>query len=177
MARNKIFSFDKFSAKTVSVFYVKVQCLLLIATALAINPIASKAQTTKVKVYLIALDDNGKNGRKIGCDDSLIAVNRNVKSTSAPLKAALEALLAMPEESGEGGRQLANFWKGDALKLQSVSVNKGTATIKINGTLRVAGICDEPRIIEQIETTAKQFSTVKRVKVQLDGKPLAEAIR
>jgi spore germination protein GerM len=136
------------------------------------------AQTTKsVKIYLVALSDNGKNGRKIGCDDSLIAVTREVRSTGAPLKAALEALLATPAESSEGGRQLGNYWKGSDLKLASVSISKGTATIKIRGTLTVAGVCDEPRIIEQIEATAKQFKPVKKVKVTVNGTALREAIR
>ena len=135
------------------------------------------APTEKVKVYLVAVGDNGKNGRKIGCDDSLVAVSRDVQSTSAPLKAALEELLSMPEESNESGRKLENFWKGGELKLASVSVRKGTATIKISGTLPVAGICDEPRIIEQIEATAKQFKTVKKVKVTLNGTALKDAIR
>ena len=149
----------------------------LLMTAALTNPTASFAQTAKVKVYLVALEDNGKNGRKIGCDDSLIAVNREVQSTSAPLKAALEELLSMPEEYNEGGRQLANFWKGGALKLQSVSIKKGTATIKISGTLTVAGICDQPRIVEQIEMTAKQFSSVKKINVTLNGESLKQAIR
>jgi ABC-type uncharacterized transport system substrate-binding protein len=43
--------------------------------------------------------------------------------------------------------------------------------------VRVAGICDEPRITEQIEATAKQFPTVKTVRVFINGIPLKEAIR
>jgi len=47
---------------------------------------------------------------------------------------------------------------------------------QITGRLLVAGICDEPRITEQIEATAKQFPTVKRVRVFVSGSPLKEAI-
>jgi ABC-type uncharacterized transport system substrate-binding protein len=60
--------------------------------------------------------------------------------------------------------------------LKSVSICKGTATIRFSGEISVAGICDEPRITEQIEATAKQFPTVKRVKVYVGNKTLKYAI-
>ncbi len=133
------------------------------------------ADQSTVKVYLVALGDNGKTGQKIGCEDSLVAVNRSVKSTGAPLKAALAELLAMPRQYNE---QLNNFWGENSLKLKSVSVSKGVATIRLTGKgPSVAGVCDEPRIISQIEETAKQFPSVKRVKVFVNNESLAQAIR
>lgn len=146
------------------------------ATAFAARA-AGVAKTTSVKVYLVAVGDNGKNGKKIGCEDSLVAVNRTIEPTSAPLKAALDELLSMPEEQNEGGQQLGNFWKGSDLKVKRVSLKAGTASIWITGTLTVAGICDEPRITEQITATARQFPTVKRVKVYVNGVTLRQAIR
>ena len=146
------------------------------ASALAERP-SGAAKTTTVKVYLVAVGDNGKNGKKIGCEDSLVAVNRTIEPTSAPLKAALDELLSTPEEQNEGGKQLGNFWKGSDLKVKRVSLKGGTASIWITGTLTVAGICDEPRITEQITATARQFPTVRRVKVYVNGTPLKQAIR
>ena len=147
------------------------------AAATSAPPAASVKKTTRVKVYLVALGDNGKRGRKIGCEDSLVAVTRTIAPTSAPLRAALDELLAMPEEQSERGQELGNYWKGSDLKVKSVSLKRGTATIWITGTLTVAGICDEPRITEQITATARQFSSVKRVRVFVNGTPLREAIR
>lgn len=134
------------------------------------------AKTTEVKVYLVALNDNGKSGRKIGCDDSLVAVTRTIQPTAAPLRAALDELLAMPEEFEQAGMKLGNYWKGTDLKVKSVTLKSGTATIRITGNIAVAGICDEPRIAEQIEATARQFPTVKRVKVFINGDTLEHAI-
>lgn len=166
-------------------------CLMLLFLALPAERISSStiskvtspakaitiaAKTTRVKVYLVALGDNGKRGRKIGCEDSLVAVRRNIEPTNAPLKAALDELMSMPAEHNEGGRELGNYWKGENLKVESVLLKKGTATIRITGTLTVAGICDQPRITEQIEATARQFPTVKRVRVFVNGTPLKEAI-
>ena len=139
--------------------------------------VTGSTATTEVKVYLVAVGDNGKKGKKIGCDDSLVAVNRSIQSASSPLKAALDELLAMPEEYDAGGQQLGNYWKGSELKVRSVSLKRGTATIRITGRLTVAGICDEPRISELINATARQFPRVKRVRVFVNGTPLKQAIR
>jgi hypothetical protein len=128
----------------------------------------------EVKVYLVALDDRGKRGRRIGCDDSLVPVTRSVAAQGAPLKAAIEELLAVPRESGGG---LGNYWAGENLRVQSALISGGVATIRIRGTLPVAGVCDEPRIEEQIKATARQFRGVRSVRVFLNGQRLADAIR
>lgn len=159
-------------------------CLLLLLVGISGDALAHKAasrsrakpvQKRTVKVYLVAVDDNGKTGRKIGCNDSLVAITRTIKPTSSPLKAALEELLIIPHDYS---KQLGNYWWGESLKVKSVSIRKGVATINISGNgPSVAGVCDEPRITSQIEETARQFPNVKRVKVFVNGKPLAEAIR
>jgi spore germination protein GerM len=133
----------------------------------------SKQKSQKVKVYLVALDDAGKSGKKIGCGDSLVAVTRTINATAAPLKAAIEELLSSPHKD-DG--QLGNYVFGPNLKLKSASISKGTATIRFSGAISVAGICDEPRITEQIEATAKQFPTIKRVKVYVGNQTLRYAI-
>jgi spore germination protein GerM len=136
---------------------------------------AKPVQKRVVKVYLVAVDDNGKTGKKIGCNDSLVAITRTVKLTSSPLKAAIEELLVIPHDYS---KQLGNYWWGENLKVKNVSIRKGIATINISGEgPSVAGVCDEPRITSQIDETAKQFPNVKRVKVFVNGRPLAEVIR
>jgi Protein of unknown function (DUF3828)/Sporulation and spore germination len=129
-----------------------------------------------VKVYLIALDDKGKRGRKVGCDDSLVPVTRSIPVTKAVLKAALQELLSLPPESPDYPG-LQNFWKGENLALKSVAIVGGTATIRITGAVSVGGVCDEPRIVGQIEATARQFPGVKRVRVFIGKQTLANAIR
>ena len=137
----------------------------------------SSASTREIKVYLVAEGDNGKTGKKIGCDDSLVAVRRMIKATNAPLKAAIQELLSLPQEHSDEGRQLGNYWRGTNLQVKSVATRAGTATIFITGELSVAGVCDEPRITSQIEETARQFPLVKKVRVFINGRALAKAIR
>lgn len=132
---------------------------------------APEAQKTReVKIYLVRVGDNGASGTKIGCEDSLVSVTRTVAETRTPLKVAINELLSAKEEG--------NYWRGDKLKLKSATISKGTANIRITGTgPYVAGVCDIPRITEQIEWTAKQFPGVRRVRVFVNGVPLARAIR
>jgi hypothetical protein len=129
-----------------------------------------------IKVYLVAVGDDGKAGKKIGCDDSLVAVTRTISKTVAPLSAAIAQLLATPQHPAENPK-LENFWKGRDLKIKSVSIRNNTATIYISGEVFVAGVCDIPRIESQIEATARQFPNVKRVKVFIGGRTLRDAIR
>ena len=157
-------------------------CLIIPVLATAAAASAHKAAlkptstgTQKVKVFLVALDDKGKRGKKIGCDDSLVAVTRTIKPTSSVLRAAVEELLLMPANYNA---DLGNYWQGENLKVKKITLKAGVATIEITGEgPRVAGICDVPRITEQIEATARQFSSVKKVKVLINGEPLAERIR
>lgn len=132
------------------------------------------AATREVKIYLVAVGDAGRAGRKIGCDDSLVPVTRTVAAGVAPLKAAVGELLSVPHEY-EGG--LGNYWFGENLKVSGVTLGGGTATIRITGRLYVAGVCDEPRIEEQIKATARQFPGVRRVRVFVNGRALAQVIR
>lgn len=136
--------------------------------------VSGDANTREVKVYLVAVGDAGKSGRKIGCDDSLVAVTRTVKHDGAPLRAAVRELLAMPREY-EG--RLGNYWFGEKLRVTGATISRGTATIRIAGQVYVAGVCDEPRIEEQIKETARQFPGVRRVNVFVNGRPLASVIR
>lgn len=146
----------------------------------ATTPVAprSPAKTTQITIYLVALNDDGYSGKRIGCGDSLIKEQRTVTASSTPLKTAIEELLSVTAPiQRRVDLELLNFWKGPDLKLKSATISKGTATIHFTGQISVAGVCDQPRIEEQINATAKQFPSVKRVKVFVNGVALKEAIR
>ncbi len=153
---------------------IAAAALCAASDASAASAARQRRATREVKVYLVAVGDAGKAGRKIGCDDSLVPVTRAVRADGAPLRAAIRELLSVPHEY-EGG--LGNYWQGERLRVRGVSLRRGTATIRISGRLFVAGVCDEPRIEEQIRETARQFPGVRRVKVFVNGRPLAEVIR
>jgi hypothetical protein len=130
----------------------------------------------EVKIFLVALDDNGRTGRRIGCGDSLVAVTRAVNASGdAVLRAALEELLSLPHDYDA---RLKNYWRGNNLRVAGVSLRNGLATIRITGEGPfVAGVCDAPRITEQIRATARQFPAVRRAAVFVNGRRLESALR
>ena len=130
---------------------------------------------TRANIYLIAIDDNGRSGPKIGCNDSVIPVTVDFAPTTTPLTTALERLLSLNDQFfGESG--LYNALYRSDLAVESVVVQNGTATIRLTGQLQLGGVCDNPRVEAQITRTALQYSSVQQVAVFLNGRPLQDVL-
>ncbi len=143
----------------------------VLPAATSVQPTVSAAQFNQVKIFLIALNDNGKSGPKVGCGDSAVAVTRQVPPTAAPLTAALNELLSIHSQYyGESG--LYNALYQSNLQVQSVILSNGKATIKLTGTMSLGGECDDPRFEAQLTQTALQFTTVQSVDIYINDKPL-----
>lgn len=136
----------------------------------------TSAGIDSVKIYLVAMDDKGKSGDMIGCGDSIIAVDRQIAPTQAPLRAALEELLSLNDQFyGESG--LYNALYNSKLTVGDITIDPdGKAAIYLEGTLLSVGTCDDPRIIAQLTYTAKQFSTVKDVAIYINGVLIEELL-
>lgn len=134
-------------------------------------PVQPGGRFTQVKIYLIALNDNGRSGPQVGCGDSAIPVVRQITPTNAPLTAAIKELLSLHDRDyGESG--LYNALYQSRLAVSSVAIMNGVATIRLTGQLLQGGECDSPRIGAQLTNTALQFSTVRSVQVFINGVPL-----
>lgn len=130
---------------------------------------------SRVNLYFIALEDAGRSGKPIGCNDSVVPVEVEIEPTSAPLTAALERLFSIDSQYyGQSG--LYNALYQSDLRLDSATVEQGQATIALSGTLRLGGVCDNPRVEAQIEETARQFPTVDEVVVYLNGQRLEDVL-
>lgn len=133
---------------------------------------------SQVKIFMIALEDQGKAGLAVGCGDSAVAVDTPIDPTSKTadaLSKALQALLAAGEKYA-GGAGLYNALKQSTLVVDAVTVENGKATVKLSGTLLLGGECDNPRVQAQLEQTAKQFPDIQQVEIFVNGKTLAEAL-
>lgn len=130
----------------------------------------------RVKIYMIALEDKGQSGPEIGCGDSLVAVDRDVAPTKAPLTAAMNELLSVKEQHyGQSGFYNA-LYQSD-LQVENITIDEqGLASIYLTGTYALSGACDTPRFEAQLVETARQFSTVKEVAIFINGKPLEELL-
>ncbi len=125
----------------------------------------------EAEIYLVALGDAGRSGQEIGCGDSIIPVTVNFAPTIAPLTAALGELFAIESRTyGQSG--LYNALYRSDLEVEGIDIENQEAIIDLTGTVRSGGVCDEPRIIQQIEQTALQFRTINRVTIRVDGEVL-----
>ncbi len=130
---------------------------------------------SRVNLYFVAVDDNGRNGPAIGCGDSIIPVAINIPPTPAPLTAAIRELLAVRDRN-YGNTGLYNALAQSSLQLDSASVAQGVATLKLSGQLTSGGVCDDPRIIAQLTQTARQFSTVNSVQIFVNGQRIEDLL-
>jgi hypothetical protein len=122
-------------------------------------------------MYLIAVEDGGQSGPQVGCNDSVIPVVIDIEPTIAPLTAAITRLLSLDEQNyGESG--LYNALYQSDLTLQGINIVNREATIALTGNLQLGGVCDDPRVLAQLEYTALQYNTVDTVSVLLNGQPL-----
>lgn len=130
---------------------------------------------SRVQMYLIAIGDNGKSGKKVGCGDSLLGITRKIPPTMTPLTAVIRMEIRNHRQFyGRSG--LYNALYQSRLDLQRATVVNGTATIHLTGKLRLGGACDAPRIRAQLRHTALQFPTVQRVFVYVNGTSLSKAL-
>lgn len=125
----------------------------------------------EAQIYLVALGDEGRSGQEFGCGDSLIPVTVNFEPTIAPLTAALGELFAIDSRTyGQSGLYNA-FYQSD-LQVSGIDIINQEAIINLAGTLQTGGVCDDPRVVQQIEQTALQFSTIDSVTILLNGEQL-----
>lgn len=126
-----------------------------------------------VDVYLVRLDDGGENGRLIGCNDSLVAVERDIEPTQAVLRSALNELLSIPATTTINGVEYYNglHLSADATIGEGLQVENGVATVPLTGIL-AGGTCDDPRIEEQLRATVLQFPTVDSADITINGEDI-----
>lgn len=161
--------------------------LLAVVLLVALVPLAAFGSTPataptaqaqeSAKIYLVALEDNGVSGKLIGCGDSLVPVTVTIPSAATAagkVKVALETLFAHHDPYwGQSG--LYNALYQNTLTVQEVRIEGGAIGVILTGSTGSRGVCDDPRIEEQITETARQFMPGARVVIIDDGGPLADA--
>ena len=139
------------------------------------TPTPGAALFERANIYMIALNDAGQSGQPVGCGDSAVPVLRTFPPTVAPLTAALQILLAQRTQYyGESG--LYNALYQSNLMLEGVNIVNRVANINLVGQLTIGGVCDAPRLQAQIELTARQFSTIDGVTINVNGVSLSQLL-
>jgi len=131
--------------------------------------------TTFINIYMVALDDDGKSGKQIGCGDSLIPVKREITKSQGILVAALNEQLSQKDQYyGESG--LYNALSGSSLQVEKATITGGVADVRLTGSLSLGGVCDDPRVEEMLKAVVMQFPTVKQANIFLNGVPIHDAL-
>ena len=148
----------------------------MIAATDTVSPTLTPSSNSQmIKIYLVAVGDNGATGTKFGCDDSLVAVDVGIPPTTGVLRAALSELLAIKTATlGESGLYKALYQSN--LEIDNLTVINGRASISLKGDLILGGVCDAPRVEEQIKAIAFQFATVSAVDIFINGVPLEDVL-
>lgn len=139
---------------------------------------AAPAVTTPAKIYLVALEDNGASGDRIGCGDSLVPVPVDLAGGTTReelITLALTKLFALrSRDYGQSG--LITVLADSRLTVDLVTLQNGVAAVYLSGTLSLGGTCDDPRAAGQIAATVRQFQPIERVEIVFNGGPLTNAI-
>ena len=122
----------------------------------------------RVKIFLVAIGDNGVSGKLIGCGDSLVPVEVPITPTLGVLRAALNELFKLEGQQYYGQSGLYNALYQSDLAIADVAVIGSEARIFLTGTLTLGGECDNPRVEEQLKALALQFNTVERVSIYIN---------
>jgi hypothetical protein len=92
-----------------------------------------------------------------------------------PVMTALQALLNEKHTTiGQSG--LYNAVANSQLTVDSIDTSSAIPTVKLKGQLSSGGVCDDPRIIEQLKATILQSDKDTKVNILVNGKNIEEAL-
>jgi spore germination protein GerM len=135
-------------------------------TAVPPTPSPTPAETMTVRAYFF-LDDAA------GGDPALVPVQRTVPKTQATARAAMMVLLAGPSDEERAARPRIGTVIPAGTELLGIEVSDGVATVDLSGTFESGGgTLSVLGRLAQVVYTLTQFSTVDRVRFELDGEPV-----
>jgi hypothetical protein len=132
-------------------------------------PAAGRSEdSVTVTLFMVRHPSDADTIGTFGCGDLLVKRPWRVWKKGNLLEETMRALVS-PEHDG-----LENYVAGGTIRLDSVVMNQATAQIYLQGHFVLNGVCDHPRIEEQLRQTAMQFPEVKAVAVYVGLQPLKE---
>jgi hypothetical protein len=129
----------------------------------------------RARVFLIALEDGGVDGRRVGCGDSAVPVEVTLPRRQPALDGALAALLSQ-RETFDTRTGFYNALHGSDLEVERIERSGPEVRVHLQGYLEIGGECDSPRVLAQLTETAVQFSDVERAQFYLEGKALEKLL-
>jgi len=123
-------------------------------------------QRTSTMIYMVSSRDNP-------CGSRTVPIRISVQGPRV-LTQSLQVLLNTPDPHHP---EYFTALEPHDLELRSVTINRqGTADIRLSGSIDVGDACDAARSRAQLERTALQFASVKRVNIYLNGEKFESAL-
>jgi hypothetical protein len=122
-------------------------------------------ETETISLFLTAIGDAGERGEEFGCDDSLVPVEVEILASDDPslrIAAALQALFVYQPDETDDLYNVFDPMSAD-LGVVAVTIFEDTAAVTLAGDLLIGGVCDEPRVVEQIRHTVLQFDGIEHM--------------
>jgi hypothetical protein len=120
-------------------------------TVSAQKPTPQKESGGNLKIYLIALEDAGKSGPVVGCGDSLVAVDVQADGMHEALR-----LLLDNHSRYYGQSDLYSALYQSNLTVRRFEITNEKTEVDLSGDLILGGVCDTPRVKEQLTATIRQ---------------------
>jgi hypothetical protein len=161
-------------------------CFSLVSCTTPVEPVEEPAEEPVVfedfYIALVALSDGeAKPEPTIGCGDAIELVTQKAKpmGMEEKVKTALEALFSIKESTyGESGLYNALYQSNLAVETVNTlnqGLEGGSVEVTLSGSIVSGGVCDDPRIEEQImQTIEANTPEGTTILVYIDGKTLDE---
>ena len=123
----------------------------------------------KVKIFMIAKNDDGVKGKKIVCEgskDSVVPVERDVEGSLKPIAAALNDLFALKSPTYS---DYQNAVARSTMKVTETELVDGKVIVNLSGTPSFADACDPYRFEAQIRETVEQYGWSKNALIYVNG--------
>lgn len=140
-----------------------------------VEPSALPISSGSVQIFLIAMEDNGKSGKAVGCGDSVVPVEIMVDPGADALRTALDTLLGLKDPYyGQSGLYTALYQS--TLQVDKIEIESNEIKVELTGQMMLGGECDNPRVKAQLEETVAPFAQGRQVKITINDKDLDEAL-
>jgi len=141
--------------------------------------VAVNDEATKIKkvnhMYLVAVGDNGKYGKKFGCNDSLVSYAAT-DSATVSLKQRIQKLMNTKQQYYRNTKLYNPLHQSDLTVAEIRQTNDGKVLVHLTGDLKLNGACDNPRVYEQLTAMVQEEDSTKIVQIFLNGLPLEKSI-
>jgi hypothetical protein len=130
--------------------------------------------TETANIYLVDVGNQRGLEDEFGCNDSLWTLEIPIPvlgTVEARIVATLQPLFALDDAIVD---QIGayNALSGATIVITGVEVDNGHARVDLEGQFALGGVCDDPRVEEQLRATVLQFDEVDDVTFYLNGEDI-----